>query len=95
MRTARIGASSYSRDRDLRRILGYGKPPRPAAAILRLLDYEHEVNQQRLSGDADYVITRHVEILIALVGEAEYLAAPTRHEISQETPAQSGNSFPN
>jgi len=95
VRTARIGASSYSRDRDLRRIFGYAKPPRSAAAILRLLDYEHELNQQRLGGDAGYTITRHVELLIALVAEAEYLATSPRRDISQETPVQTGNSFPN
>ncbi|OIQ37397.1 MAG: hypothetical protein BM558_13005 [Roseobacter sp. MedPE-SW] len=83
VRTARIGAASYSRDRDLRRILGYGQAPRPAVAILRLLDLEHEVNQQRLNGDAGYAITHHVEILIALTGEAAYLVRPDGEDTAQ------------
>lgn len=78
VRTARIGACSYSRERDLRRVLGYGPPPRAAAAVMQLLEAEQEVNQQRLRGDATYAITRHVDILIAMVGEAEYLASADR-----------------
>lgn len=75
VRTARIGKSIYSRKRDLRRILGYGNLPRPAAAIIRLLDLEYEINQHRLVGDAGYALTRHIEVLTALMGEADYLAA--------------------
>lgn len=85
VRTARIGAAHYSRDRDLCRILGYGHLPRPAVAILRLLDLEQEVNQQRLNGDAGYAITRHVEILIALTGEAAYLVRPEHEDRAPET----------
>lgn len=74
VRTARMEAANYCRKRDLSRILGYGSLPKPAAAIMRLLDLEHEINQRRLSGDAGYMITTHIETLIALMGEANYLA---------------------
>ena len=78
VRTARIGASTYRRDRDLRRIFGYALPPRPASAVLRLMEFEHEVNQQRLGRDAGYLISRHVEILTALVAEAALLTPTVR-----------------
>ncbi|APG46883.1 DUF6477 family protein [Phaeobacter porticola] len=73
VRTARIGARDYSRRRDLKRVLGYGALPKPAAAIMRLLDMERGHNQQREDGDAGYSLTHHVDVLIALVGEAEGL----------------------
>lgn len=74
VRTARIGTSTYSRKRDLGRILGYGTLPRPAATILRLMDLEHDINQHRLIGDAGYALTRHIEVLTALIAEADCLA---------------------
>lgn len=95
VRTARIGASSYSRERDLRRILGTEKPARPAAALMRLLDLEHEVNQQRLSGDAGYAITRHVEVLIAMLGESAYLSPPNSQDRPDEATAQNTRPVPN
>jgi hypothetical protein len=82
VRTARIGATCYSRQRDLRRILGFGSDPKPAAAIIRLLELEQEVNLQRLRGDAGYILTRHIEILIALMGEADILSASLRPQDS-------------
>ena len=85
VRTARIGAASYSRQRDLRRILGFGSSPKPAATIIRLLELEQELNLQRLGGDAGYILTRHIEILIALMGEANILAASLKSQDS--TPA--------
>ncbi|MFC6687122.1 DUF6477 family protein [Jhaorihella thermophila] len=75
VRTARIGAQDYRRDRDLQRLLGYGTLPRPAAAVMRLMEMEHELDQQRRSGDAGYSLTRHLDILIALMGEAQLFQA--------------------
>ncbi|WP_241525600.1 DUF6477 family protein [Pseudophaeobacter leonis] len=82
VRTARIGAAAYSRQRDLRRILGFGADRKPTATILRLLELEQEVNLQRLTGDAGYILTRHIEILIALMGEANILAASLKTQFS-------------
>ncbi|ATG43310.1 hypothetical protein D1820_03310 [Phaeobacter sp. LSS9] len=76
VRTARIGARDYSRRRDLRRVLGYGTLPKPAAAVMRLLDLERDHNRRREAGDAGYSLTRHVDVLIALMGEADGLRRP-------------------
>ncbi|WP_278921752.1 DUF6477 family protein [Pseudophaeobacter profundi] len=74
IRTARIGAANYSRDRDLRRILGGDRSPRPTAAILRIMELEQEMNQHRLRGEAAYAITRHIDLLTALIAEAACLS---------------------
>ncbi|KIC14676.1 DUF6477 family protein [Leisingera sp. ANG-Vp] len=72
-RAARLGAQNYCRQRDLRRVLGYGALPRPGAAAMRLLDIESGLNEARKAGEAGYSMVRHVDVLIALAGEAAYL----------------------
>ena len=77
-RAARLGAQNYCRQRDLRRILGHGHVPKPAAAALRLLELEQELNNARKADDPGYSMIRHVDVLIALVGEAACLRSPPR-----------------
>ncbi|KIC19311.1 DUF6477 family protein [Leisingera sp. ANG-DT] len=74
-RAARLGARNYCRKRDLRRILGYGDVPKPAAAVMRLLELEEALNAERKAGEAGYSMIRHVDVLIALAGEAACLKA--------------------
>ncbi len=71
IRAARHGMQEYRRDRHLQRLLGYGSLPRPAVAILRLMEIERALNEQRQQDDAGYSLPRHVDILIALMGEAQ------------------------
>ena len=75
MRAARIGAQDYRRTIHLPRLLGYGVLPRHGDALLRLMDIEAELDAQRRSADAGYSLIRHVDVLIALVGEARELRA--------------------
>ena len=75
IRAARHGMQDYNRSRHLPRILGYGARPRPAVAVMRLLDAESALNDQRLTGDAAYSLPRHLDVLIALMGEARLLRA--------------------
>ena len=75
IRAARIGAQDYSRDRHLRRLLGYGTLPRPASALMRLIDIERELDSLRCGEDAGYSLSRHLDILIAMVGETQLLVA--------------------
>ena len=81
IRTARIGAQDYNRDRHLQRILGYGTLPGPGPSLIRLLDMERGLDHQRRTDDAGYSLTRHLDVLIALMGEAQLFAA-TRPIIS-------------
>jgi hypothetical protein len=75
MRAARIGANDYRRETHLPRLLGYGMLPRHGAALMKLMQLEDEVNQKRLEGDRSYSLVRHVDLLIAMIGEARVLQA--------------------
>lgn len=75
IRAARFGAQEYNRDRHLQRILGYGTLPRPAAALMRLMEVERVLNEQRREDDAGYSLPRHLDVLIAMMGEAQLVQA--------------------
>lgn len=75
IRAARIGADDYRRDRHLQRLLGYGALPRSAVALMRLMEMEQVMDAQRRSDDAAYSLPRHLDILIAMMGEARVLRA--------------------
>lgn len=75
VRAARIGAQDYSRNRHLRRILGYGSLPRPGQAVLKLMELEAGLDEDRRTNDAGYALTRHLDVLIALVAEIQLLQA--------------------
>lgn len=75
VRAARIGARDYRRDIHLPRLLGYGSQPAPAPALIRLLEIEEEHDDRRRDNDAGYSLTRHLDVLIAIMGEAQLLDA--------------------
>lgn len=79
MRAARIGAEDYRRSTHLPRLLGDGFPARHGAAILRLLDIESALEEQRVHGDPGYRMVRHLDTLIAIIGEARELNASQQH----------------
>jgi len=73
IRAARFGTRDYRRERHLQRILGYGGLPRPATALMRLMELEREQEDNRQADDASYSLSRHLDLLIAMMGEAELL----------------------
>lgn len=75
MRAARIGAENYSRTVHLPRLLGYGMLPRHGAALVKLMEIEAEQEEKRVTSDAGYSLVGHVDVLIAMVGEARVLRA--------------------
>ncbi|MCZ4366718.1 DUF6477 family protein [Sulfitobacter dubius] len=75
MRAARIGAEDYRRGTHLQRILGFGILPRHGTALIKLIEIEAELDTQRKTADASYSLIRHVDVLIAMVGEARFLRA--------------------
>ncbi|MEM6888868.1 MAG: DUF6477 family protein [Pseudomonadota bacterium] len=79
MRAARIGAADYRRDAHLPRLLGFGVLPRHGAALMKLMQQEEEVNQKRLHNDRSYSLVKHVDLLIAMIGEARVLQAVQTH----------------
>ncbi len=73
IRAARIGAAEYRRDAHLRRHLGYGPLPRSGPALMGLVEMEAALEDQRRDSSASYSATRHVDVLIAMMGEARIL----------------------
>jgi hypothetical protein len=77
IRAARIGAQDYRRDTRLPRLLGLPTPPRPGAALMRLMEIEADLDERRCAEDASYTVAAHVEVLVAMMGEARLLRAGT------------------
>ena len=75
IRAARHGLADYRRDRDLTRLIWTTKTPTPRRALDALLASEAALEETRRSGEATYSVTRHVDILIALIAEARLLPA--------------------
>jgi hypothetical protein len=73
IRAARHGLTDYNRGRDLRRLMREPDAPPPAVAVRRLMDEEALAEMRRQSGDAAYSLTRHVDLLIALMAELRLL----------------------
>jgi hypothetical protein len=75
MKAARIGAEDYRRTVHLPRLLGYGNLPRHSSALMKLMEMESNLNDQRVSDDSAYNLLRHIDVLIAIVSEARILRA--------------------
>ena len=73
IQAARIGAVDYRREPALRRLFGSGALPRTGEALMQLMDLETELDDQRRNHDCAYSATAHVELLIAIMGEARLL----------------------
>ncbi|PJI91936.1 hypothetical protein BC777_0777 [Yoonia maricola] len=74
-RAARFGVDDYRRSVHLRRILQSDTLPRHGAALVQLLDIEARMNELRVDDAADYRPAHHVEVLIAILGEAQLMRA--------------------
>ena len=74
-RAARFGVDDYRREVHLRRILQCDDLPRAADALMQLFDIEAEMNTARLARSGNYAPSRHVEVLIAIAGEARVMQA--------------------
>ncbi|APX90906.1 hypothetical protein BV394_01800 [Brevirhabdus pacifica] len=70
IRAARHALRDYDRGKLLRRLLATDRPPAPDRALDRLMDQEDALESARREGDAAYSVSRHIEVLVALIGEA-------------------------
>lgn len=77
IRAARFGLQDYNRDRDQKRVLRTSTVLSPQQAVNGLMQQEAQLEETRQNGDATYSITRHVDVLIALMAEARLLPAST------------------
>ncbi len=78
IRAARAGVTGYNRNRDLRRVIRVAAAPSPERALSVLIEAEAEVEETRQKGCASYSFTRHIDLLIAMIGEAQLLPRPAR-----------------
>ena len=76
LQAARHGLFDYNRERDLRRVLRAPTCPAPEQAVDVLIGEETRLEEVRQSGDAAYNLVRHIEVLIALLGEIRLLPRP-------------------
>ena len=73
IRAARFGVADYKRERDLRRLINASTRATPETAIPQLISAEEQMEQTRRDGDATYSVSRHIEVLIALIAETRLL----------------------
>lgn len=78
IRTARIGMADYRRNAQLNRLLGTSSLPANGAALDRLIEIEQDLEQRRTTCAASYSVSRHIEVLVAMMGEAQLLRASAK-----------------
>ncbi|MCV6824408.1 MULTISPECIES: DUF6477 family protein [Halocynthiibacter] len=71
IRAARHGLRDYNRTRDLKRLLRLEQIPSSGQALITLINEERALENKRKSGEASYSVMRHIEVLVALMGEAQ------------------------
>ena len=72
---AKAGAIEYTRNQDLRRHITHPDLPQYREVMSYLYELENTVEQQQHNGAATYSIVKHVDLLIARLGEAQLLQA--------------------
>lgn len=72
---ARFGLEDYNRGPFLRRVLNTEKVMKPVEALIQLLEREALMNDERTAKKATYSIACHVDLLIAIIAEAETMRA--------------------
>ncbi len=77
---AQHGTAHYRRETHLRRHLAMPALPSPRQAAMRLICLEQTHEEARRAGAAEYSPLRHVDVLIALMGEAAAIAADAGQE---------------
>lgn len=86
IRAARHGLVDYNRNRDLRRLLKTDTAPSTGQAIMALLNEEKSLESKRKTGEASYSVMRHIEVLVALMREAQVFTQTTRQNAAETAP---------
>ena len=79
MWAARIGAQEFQRQSQLPRILRNKNLTDEEQVVSELIDIECEIEERRVSGNLDYSISQHVDILTALLAELDLYKMKKRH----------------
>ncbi len=78
VRAARFGLDDYRREPHLRRCLKIDEAPTPGKALVLLLDIEKQINSVRETNNGDYRAARHIDVLVAIMAEAQSFRATRR-----------------
>lgn len=84
---ARYAAPQYRREAHLRRHLATPALPGPRQAAMRLICVEQEHEEARRARQPGYSAQRHIEVLVALMGEAAAIAAEAAQAKASATSA--------
>lgn len=76
LRAALNGRNNYRRERHLATMLAGRKNWSDEQVFRAIVSDEQYLDDQRRSGDANYSVSRHVKIMIALLCEAHRIARP-------------------
>jgi len=80
-RAARFGVDDYRRCVHLCRILGSERLPKHGDALMQLLDREADLDALRRAKAGEYRPAQHVEVLIAILGEAQLMRATALYAV--------------
>ena len=86
VRTARHGLQDYNRIVHLRRLLKTEALPEPSHAIVRLMELEAVIDQLRVANRAEYSVARHIEMIVAMMCEAQILKASNASRERAQSP---------
>lgn len=75
VRAAKAAAADYQRHVHLARLLRARTLPGPAEALINLLEMERTHNDMREQDHQGYSPIAHVDVMIAIVGEAQLMQA--------------------
>lgn len=93
IRAARFGLAEYRRSTHLPRVLGIGPLPRSGEALMLLMDLELDIEAQRNKRTAEYSAARHVDVLIAMMGEARIVRAMIPQDGADQVKASGIDAF--
>ncbi len=79
MNAAKIRLKTYSRNKDLKRLIGCTELPKPRQALARLMQYENKLETARKKGTANYDMNLHIHIMTAVLQEL-YLLPKSRQK---------------
>ena len=75
VRAAKFGLDDYARHYHLKRCLRRDDMPAPGRALVALLDLEKQLNSERETKSGNYQLARHIEVLVAIMAEAQLFRA--------------------
>lgn len=82
VRAARIASSEFKREKDLCRVLGTSKLPKPGRALDSLFDIEGRLDAERREEAAGYNARKHIFVLAALMTELRFCRSGSRPDLT-------------